>query len=267
MARLWPSVIAGIALATWSQAAAAQPRLQFEVASVKPNKDGLGGSLVRSPIGLTATNAGFDRLVEMAFQTRQIDLSRVPYALRSEHFDIVAKAAGKISGDQYWDMLRTLLEARFHLRYHREAKTSPVYALVLGKKAIGLGPNISRSADPGCPSDPSGANFCGVRAQPGLMIGQRVPMARIARELTPFAGRPVQDRTGLTAAFDFQLKWTPDEYLSNDGRAKLLNGSPVDTSGPAFFTAVQQQLGLKLEPGKGRVETLVIDHAEFPSPN
>jgi uncharacterized protein (TIGR03435 family) len=267
MTRLQSSLIAGIAIATFSQRVPAQPRLQFDVASVKLNKDGVGGSLVRTPAGLTATNAGFDRLVQMAFQTREIDLSHVPEALRTQHFDIVAKAAGKITGDQYWDMLRPLLEDRFHLVHHREARTVPMYALVLAKKEIGLGPNISRSADPTCPSEPTGSNFCGVRAQPRRIVGQRVSMSRIARELTPFAGRPVQDRTGLTGSFDFHLTWTPDEYVSNDGKAKLLNGSPVDTSSPSFFTAVQQQLGLRLAPGKGRVETLVIDHAEFPQPN
>ena len=99
------------------------------------------------------------------------------------------------------------------------------------------------------------------------MIGQRVTMARIARELSAFAGRPVQDQTGLTGSFNFELTWTPDEYESSDGQAKLLNGSPVDTSSPSFFSAVQQQLGLKLEPKRRPVEILVIDHALNPSEN
>ena len=92
-------------------------------------------------------------------------------------------------------------------------------------------------------------------------------MARIARELSDFAGRPVQDQTSLTGSFNFELKWTPDEYESSDGQGKLLNGNPVDTSSPSLFSAVQQQLGLKLEPKRGPVEILVIDHAEIPSEN
>jgi uncharacterized protein (TIGR03435 family) len=99
------------------------------------------------------------------------------------------------------------------------------------------------------------------------MIGQRVSTARIARELSAFAGRQVQDQTGLTGAFDFRLAWTPDEYISEDGRVKTLNGVPLDSSDPSFFSAIREQLGLKLESQKGRIEMLVIDAAEQPSEN
>jgi uncharacterized protein (TIGR03435 family) len=153
----------------------------------------------------------------MAFQTQLIDLSRVANSLRLEKFDIVAKASGKISGDQYWQMLQTLLQDLFKLRYHHETKEAPVYALILANHGKGLESKISRSADADCPADPNGSNFCGVRTTPGLIIGQRVSMARIARELSAFADRPIQDRTGLTGAFDFRLAWTPDDYISKDG--------------------------------------------------
>jgi uncharacterized protein (TIGR03435 family) len=94
------------------------------------------------------------------------------------------------------------------------------------------------------------------------MIGQRVTMARIARELSAFTDRPVQDQTGLTGSFDFQLTWTPDEYASTDGHVKLLNGTALDASGPSLYSAVTEQLGLKLQPKTGQIEILVIDHAE-----
>ena len=87
------------------------------------------------------------------------------------------------------------------------------------------------------------------------MTGQRVSMARIARELSLFAGRPVQDQTGLAGSFDFQLTWTPDDDAS------------LDSSGPSLFVAIQEQLGLKLEARKGQVEILVIDQAEQPAEN
>jgi uncharacterized protein (TIGR03435 family) len=262
--------IASIALFGTQRAASGQPptdRLEFEVASVKVNHDNVGGSLARTPGGLTARNAEFTRLIELAFQTRQVDLSRVPEPLRSERFDIVAKASGKISGDRYWEMLRTLLEDRFHIKYHRETRNVSVYALSFAKKGAELGAKISHSADPNCPVNPSGRDFCGVQDRPGWMNGQRVPMPRIAQELSAFAGRPVQDQTGLSGAFDFQLTWTPDQFRSDDGKVKLLNGEPIDPSGPSFFTAIQEQLGLKLESKKGPVEFLVIDHAEQPSEN
>lgn len=248
----------------------AQPlagNLRFDVASVRLNKDGADGSIVRSPEGLTAHNAEFSRLVEMAFQTRQTDFSHLPEPLRSARFDIVAKTERKISGDEYWVMLRSLLEDRFMLKFHYQAKDMPLYALIVAKKGTSLGPKINISPDADCPVNPSGSDFCGVSARPGVMNGQRVSLSRIARELSTFAGRPVQDQTKLTGSFNFELRWTPDEYLSSDGQPKLSNGSPVDTASPSFFTAIQQQLGLKLQPQRGTVEILVIDHAENPSEN
>ncbi len=247
---------AGAALAILCAAVAgwAQPRATrraFGVASVKPSQDTEGGSIARTPGGPTARYAPFS----------------IPEPLRSEHFDIVAKAAGKIGGDQYWEMLRSLLEDRFQLRYHRETRDGKIYALILAKKGTALEPKISRSPEAECPANPSGANFCGVAPRPGFLLGQRVPMARIASELSPFAGRPVQDETGLAGAFDFQLTWTPDQFRSTGGRVAYLNGNPIDPSGPSFFTAVEEQLGLKLESKQGRIETLVIDHAESPSEN
>lgn len=249
----------------WSQPLA--ERLQFDVASIKPNRNNRGGSIVRTPGGLRATNAPFSLLLEMAFETRLLDLSHIPDSLRSERFDIVAKASGKISGDQYWQMLQTLLEDRFQLKYHHETKKAQIYALIVADKRKGLGPKISASQGADCPIDPTASNFCGVRANPGSMIGQRVSMARIARELAAFAGRSVQDQTGLAGVFDFQLTWTPDEYRSEDGRAKTLNGIPLDLSGPSFFPAVREQLGLRLESQNSEIDTLVIDAAEQPSDN
>ena len=92
-------------------------------------------------------------------------------------------------------------------------------------------------------------------------------MARIARELSTFAERPVQDQTGLSGSFDFELKWTPGEYISSDGQPKILNGVPIDASAPSFFVAIREQLGLKLQSKRGQIEVLVIDHAGNPSEN
>jgi uncharacterized protein (TIGR03435 family) len=239
-------LLTGAALTKFARA---QPALKFEVASVKPNVSGAGAEMVRTPGGLTATNTEFRNLLEMAFQTRLIDLSRVPDSLRSQRFDIVAKAAGKISGDQYWEMLQTLLEDRFKLAFHRETKDAQVYALILAKKGTRTGPKLSRSINAECPVNPDGGNFCGVGSRPGMMNGQRVPMARIARELSPFAGRPVQDETGLTGSFDFQLTWTPDPGESRQDLEKLkAAGIPFDPSGPSFFRrgsrAVRAEVGI-----------------------
>ena len=262
--------IVGIGMLPAPRFCRAQPTagtLKFEVASIRRNRDAVQGSIVRTPEGLTAHGAEFNRLVEMAFQTRLTDLSRIPASLRSERFDIVAKAAGRIRGNQYWEMLQRLLEDRFVLQYHRKTKDAQLHGLVLAKRGTVPGPKIIRSADADCPVDPRGGNFCGVRARPGLMIGRRVSMTRIAQELSPLAGRPVQDQTGLSGSFDFELKWTPDEYISSDGQPKMLNGIPLDTSAPSLFAAIQEQLGLRLESKRGQIEILVIDHAENPSEN
>jgi uncharacterized protein (TIGR03435 family) len=249
----------------WAQTQTHRP--EFDVATVKVNKDGHGGSLVRTPGGLTATNAEFSRLIEMAFQTNSLDLSAVPESLRSERFDIVARASGKVVGDQHWDMLRLLLEQRFELKHHTQEKSTQLYALMPVRSGTSVGPKISRSPDSDCPVEPTGSNFCGVSVQPGHMIGQRVTMVRIARELSGFTDRPVQDQTGLSGRFDFQLTWTPEENVSTDGRVKLLNGTALDTSGPSFYPAVREQLGLKLQATRGQIDVLVIDHAEQPREN
>jgi uncharacterized protein (TIGR03435 family) len=228
---------------------------------------GDASSINRTPNGLTATESDFGWLAELALQTRLIDWSRVA-EFRSKHFDIVAKADGKITGDQHWEMLLTLLEDRFHLTYHREIKDAEVFALTVAKPDKGIGPKLARSKDADCPASSDSANFCGVIPRPGMMSGQRIPLARLARELSTFAGRPVLDETGLAGSFDFQLTWTLDEALEGLEAGKLSNaGIPLDRSGSSFFTAVQEQLGLKLVPKKGQVETIVIDHVEMPSEN
>jgi uncharacterized protein (TIGR03435 family) len=247
--------------------------LQFEVASVKPNASGAAARIVRTPEGLTAINTEFTTLLEMAFQTRLLDLSGVPESLRSKRFDIVAKASGRLSGDEHWDMVQTLLLERFKLTFHRETKDAQVYALTLASSGSGnpgtrLGPKLSRSADPDCPANQDDSNFCGVISRLGTMTGQRVSMARIAREMSPIAGRPVQNETKLAGNFDFRLTWASDQSLSKVDSEKVdAGGIPPDPSSPSFFSAVKEQLGLKLESKKGQVEILVIDHAEQPSDN
>jgi uncharacterized protein (TIGR03435 family) len=240
-------------------AAPIRAQLTFEAASIRADTAGGSGfSVARRPAGITATNAPFEYLLEVAYQTKLIDWSRVPDSLRLQRYDILANANGKISGDQYWEMLRALLEDRFDLKFHRETKESQVFALVFAKNGTTPGPKLTVSQDPDCPANPSSSNFCGVQVGNGAMFGQRVPLTRIARELSPFAGRPVQDRTGLTGVFDFELRWTPDQVESK---------SDAGAYWPSFTTAIEEQLGLRLRSEKGQIEVLVIDHLEKPSEN
>jgi uncharacterized protein (TIGR03435 family) len=233
----------------------AQPA--FEAASIRVSTaDNPGFSVVRRPDGITATNAPFEYLLEVAYQTKLVDWSHVPDSLRLQRYDMLTKASGKLTGDQYWEMLRALLEDRFNLKFHHETKESQVFALVFAKNGTTPGPKLTSSPDSDCPASPSGSNFCGVNSGNGQMRGQRVPLERIARELSTYAGRPVQDRTGLTGVFDFELRWTPDQVEARG-----------DDSWPSFTTAVEEQLGLKLKGEKGQISVLVIDHLDKPSEN
>jgi uncharacterized protein (TIGR03435 family) len=241
--------------------------LKFDAASVKPDKDATPGSVVRTPGALIIANTEFTRLLEMALETRQLDISQVSGSLRTERFDITAKSAAKITGDQHWVMLRALLEERFRLTFHKEERPGQFYALELANTSKGLGPKLARSTDADCPVNPTESNFCGLNGGVGRLIGRRVTMARIAQELSAFADHPVRDATALDGWFDFQLAWTPDRMRSADGGIRLLNGIPIDTGGPSLYTAIQEQLGVRLESRKGEIETIVIDHAEEPSPN
>jgi uncharacterized protein (TIGR03435 family) len=146
--------------------------------------------------------------------------------------------------------LQTLLADRFQLRLRRETKELPVYALVAGKN----GPKLREA-------DEQGAMSLGR----GRITARKASMERLAENLGNQLGRTVVDRTGLEGNFAFELEWTPDPGQPLD----LLDPSPApaDPSGPSIFTALQEQLGLKLEPQKDPVEILIIDHVEKPSEN
>jgi uncharacterized protein (TIGR03435 family) len=172
-------------------------------------------------------------------------------------------------------MLQALLQDRFKLTLHRETKELPVYSLVVAKN----GPKLQEAK----PAEPDGNGIRGpdgrpavgghfVRMARGELNGHSLGMADIVRLLTQQLGRTVLDRTGLTGNYDFTLQWTPDEgqppgFKEPAGGQGIGSSAPRDSSWPSIFTAIQEQLGLKLESQRGPVEILVIDHAERPSPN
>ncbi len=167
-------------------------------------------------------------------------------------------------------MLQALLADRFKLRVHRETRVMPVYALTLGKN----GPKLKKSAGPMLRKGPDGSTF---RDQGLEQIGARSPgsgpgmamsfkdssMQRFAEGLAGFLDRPVVDRTGIQGDFDFKIEFEIDRNAPTAGDTMV--GRMI--AGPGMFTAIQEQLGLKLEPAKNPVEVLVIDHVEKPSPN
>jgi bla regulator protein blaR1 len=268
----------GNAPAVQAQRPADTPR-QFDVAAIKPNNSGANvlGIRVVPGGGLRAVNATLRSLISEAYQVRDFEVSGGPAWLDSARYDIEAKGplepgSHEQTGLQIMKMLQALLADRFQLRIHRETKEMPIYALLVAKN----GPKLERPReacfDPaaGAPPPPtlpgqSPSRPCGgFNNSSNQMLGASVAVSRFAANLSRFTGRTVVDRTGLKGTFDIALRWTPDE-----GQAFLAPTQPAsaDDSRPSIFTAVQEQLGLRLEAQRGPVEVLVIDHAEKPSGN
>jgi uncharacterized protein (TIGR03435 family) len=278
----WPAAQA-------SQAPAAAPT--FEVASIKANNSGDGRVMMQNQPGrFIATNITLRLMIRNAYQLQDFQITGGPGWIASDHFDINAKIP-----DEFRDlpparpgngpgplqqMLRSLLVERFKLTTHMETKDSPIYALVLARSDGKLGPNLKKSETdceaafaagrrrggpmppPPGPPQPGDTIPCGIRIGMGNMTVGGVPLSQVANSLAMFAGRVVLDRSGLTGNYDFSMTWTPDQMPQRPPGGPDL--PPIDPNGPSLFTAVQEQLGLKLDSQRGPVEVLVIDRAEKP---
>jgi uncharacterized protein (TIGR03435 family) len=255
-------------------------KFEYEVASIKPDKSGGGHiSMTGADDGFTATNFPLQRLVLMAFGVQDDRLFGLPNWVASENFDIEAKMESSVA-DAYnklsthdrplvrQQMIQALLVDRFRLAFHREGRDLPIYSLVVAKNGSKLQESKIDDANTGGRSGLGpgmGVSQTG-RSGPVTITAQQIPIANLAAELSRQLGRMVLDKTGLTGKYDFVLKWTPDEIPAPSGN--MLNGQPApESNGPVLFTAIQEQIGLKLEPGKGPVEVIVIDHIERPSGN
>jgi len=267
----------------------------------------LGPGAVYVPNGGLFSATGFPLITYISFAYKlmandvQSLASQLPSWTTIDRFDIQARAAGNPSKDQMRLMMKSLLADRFKLATHTETREVPALALVLSRPSK-TGPRLQpHSDDAPCPTEgapPSASTsgqtptmlnqalanglpaLCGgifgMRpSAPGLQraAARNVTMGVIANFLPGPGnlGRPVVDQTGLNGTFDFSLEWTP-EILSGDG-AKLNGPEPPsadlhsDQPGPTFVEALKEQLGLKLESTKGRVEVFVVDHVERPSEN
>jgi uncharacterized protein (TIGR03435 family) len=260
-------------LAASSAAVAQKPdQPAFDIASVKPNASGaFGGSVRITPGGrLVAQNAPLRLLLDAAYDVRDFQLFGGPPWLTADHYDIEAKTQADAPSEQLISlMLRALLADRFHLVAHRETRDLPIYRLIVAKGGDKLKPAIGGGCTPMIPPpnpaqiDPATFRPCGgFNTATGMMMGGSVGMPRLAIALSRVLGRTVTDETGLTGTYDVNLRWTPDETQSLQTPQPLL-----DPLAPSLFTAIQEQLGLRLESGKGPVEVLVIDNAEKPSEN
>jgi uncharacterized protein (TIGR03435 family) len=286
-------VIVGAVNALQAQAPATDTKLPaFEVAAVKPNKTGSGGMSFNSPPGrFTATNMSLRLLIQNAWRLRVFQLVGGPSWLDTDRFDIVAKTPDGALPDQVSMMLQSLLTERFRLAVHKETRDAPTYALVMARGDGRLGRQLTRStvdctaiiaarraargqSPPQVPPNPPPAGerpVCSTRMMArsgpagGIMLNilaGGTTMANLAELISSSVGRMVVDRTGLQGEFDVDLQFAPERLSANPaGSAAQLDDAP------SFFTALQEQLGLKLESTKGPVDVLVIDHVEQPTPD
>lgn len=229
--------------------AQAQTTRAFEAASVKPTEHGRDANGIsrsdagiRGPGRFVAENSSLDDLIRFAYGLKEYQVSGPGWLNDdSESFDIVAVASPGSSREQIGAMVRVLLAERFKLAAHRENRMLPIYQLVVGKS----GPKL-KASDPTSPRSTSSGG--------GTMTATRATMSIFANDLARELKQPVFDRTGIAGAFDITLSYRQE-------------GDGVSAT-PSLFTAIQESTGLILEPAKGLVEVLVIDHIEkLPSQN
>ncbi|MGA3236648.1 MAG: TIGR03435 family protein [Bryobacteraceae bacterium] len=251
------TTLCGMALASLS-GAWAQPSKLIEVASVKPSGNTSADSNLDSVRGrLTATNISVGYLIRFAYGVKDYQMERAPGWVDSALYDIAAKSANSKTGslEDLKAMVRELLADRFQLTPHRETKPMRIYVLVVAKS----GPKLTLH------NDGTGA---GTRKGCGHLAGSRLTMDVFATVLSRELETDVINQTGLPGKYDFQLDWAPDSHPCRVAADSQGGSAATDPSGlPSLYTALQQQLGLKMESAKGPVEFLVIDRVERPSEN
>jgi uncharacterized protein (TIGR03435 family) len=259
--RLAPLTLALLTLANLANAQ--RPSFDaFEVATIKPTPlDWTGGRIIRmtSPQRLEALNYSIRDLIAAAFSLTPRAVIGGPAWLDSEHYDIQAITAADIEPnvDERMRMIRQLLADRLHLTFHREEREFPVYVLSVARN----GPKLKESASPPTAA-PDLVNHLS-RTDGVSLPARNATMAQFAAMMQrSIFDRPVVDRTALTARYDFDLEWNPDETQFS-GALKEITNSPK----PGFLTALQEQLGLRLESTKGPVLAMVIDRIDHPSEN
>jgi uncharacterized protein (TIGR03435 family) len=234
----------------------------FEVATIKPTKpDEQRTLLIWRGNDMEVVNFSLAALVKFAYDVQDKQILGAPDWFHSDKWDITAKpdTPGQPDGDQLKEMVQKLLADRFALKFHKDQKEMGAYVLTVGKD----GPKLKQNT-----SNPNGL--------PGLFFGPIGTLHVMNATMQNFTGlmqsavldRPVVDKTGLTGRWDFTLKWTPDESQFAGMGVKIPPPSADDPNpAPPLFTAIQEQLDLKLEAQKTAVPVLVIDHVDHPSPN
>ena len=263
-------------------AAAQAPVPSFDVTSVRENTSGSSASDIAStPSRFVVTNTPLGFIILHAYQLMAHQLVDVPEWAWSAAYDIAGTYPGGVrpSDADTRAMLRRLLEERFRLNIRREKRELPVYRLVMARGDGRLGPQLTPStvdcekliaekgsntgADRPSAVAPGGRRpACMMSAsRRGFLTGGTQPISALAGALQAFLGRPVVDATGLQGRFDMDLKWTPNAEIS----APPAGVAPLFPDGPSIMTAVQEQLGLKLETGMASFDVVIVQRVERPT--
>jgi uncharacterized protein (TIGR03435 family) len=235
----------------------------FDVAAIRPNP---GDTTGHSHIWSSASDGNFKaqnvtamELIRYAYGMPETRISGGPGWMRTAKFDLEAKSDPAVDArlkaldsaaarELKQHMLQALLADRFALKVHQETRELPIYALVVAKG----GPRFQPSTINGTTINNGNAYI--------MVTGSDHTIALLAEQLSRTLGRVVVDKTGLDGRYELTLKWSPDEAAAGPG-------GPSADAGPSIFTAIQEQLGLRLESGKGPIPILVVDHLEKPSEN
>jgi uncharacterized protein (TIGR03435 family) len=262
----------------------AEKRPSFEVATIKPSDPGQRGSQIGNQPGgrLVIRGVPVSGMMTFAYNVRNFQITGGPGWMSTDRWDIEARAEeGSVAPPVFPPdpnkpnpmalRLQSLLEDRFQLKLHRETKELPIYELTVAKG----GPKIKLNDDQtpfqmperGAPPPPVQAGTMprfSMRVGRGSMEAVGMEIHDVAQMFSNVLGRTVVDKTGLKGLYDLKMTWTPDQALQGPPGA---DAPPVDPSGPSIFTAVQEQLGLKLDSAKGPVEVIVVDSVQRPSEN
>ena len=242
----------------------AQVPSTFEVTSVKRNTSGSNGWSLNPLVGgrFTARNVPVRDVILYAYGLRDFQLADDPGWLRTMRFDIEGNAGGDVPFQQLRDLVKGLLADRFGFAAHKEMREHQTHALVLLREGI-FGPALKRTTRDCAAARKEAVRVAGdgcgsVVRDTGTISGGGVPIAMLANSLSAVLNSVVSDQTGLSGDFDFELRWSDAADA-----AKAVPLSDV----PALTTAVQEQLGLRLQPQRGPIEVLVVDRVSPPTEN
>lgn len=239
----------------------------FDVATIRRSRSG-NGMMAWTGDGINISGFPLQPMMLEAFGVEESQMIGAPDWVRSDRFDIQAKVApedaeafSRVSAGDRDAMLLPLLQDRLHLRYHHETRQMPIYTLVVAKG----GPRLTRSPEDAAMTDPA----AGLKHRSMMMWRGRgnleaegMSVEDLAGQLSGVLRHRVEDRTSLTGHYDFKLRWTPDDAPPTGG---VNSGQPAEDLPPALSTALEEELGLKLESARAGVDVVVIDHIEPPA--